>query len=377
VAEVYALDVLSTLLVVMATCRDDGNLRSATKVGAAFAFAAAVRLPTALLLLPLTLVHRPQAAKRFMVASATLIAVTALFALDPAFTGAFSSHVSFTTSATRVWGGSEDALRAINRNVRDLLRAGLMSGVGVVLLLPWLGWRSGGSPRVSGRLAAAWALPMLTVFVGLHFGKNGYLLPLLPLAVLLIAAGAERSGPRASWLVASGVILQVAQFLLLVPLSPEVTGADKRYRDKSFIEKAATELNPVAFATMANLRLEDERVTDLVAHVRNDCQTGRVIVVAATEPLDWRRALFYLPEQTLVHFDPAAPILIAEQRRVRVAGGSETLPTACTALWLGPDAPPLAAGTASPATTAIPGVWKLEGDVTFRFADERRLRVAR
>ncbi len=378
VAEVYAFDMLSTLLVVMATYWDDGSRRSTIKIAAAFALAASVRLPTAVLLLPLTLVVRDGSVRRFLVSVATLLAAVAIFALDPAFIEAFAGHVSFTTSATRVWGGSEDAFRAINRNARDLLRTVLMSGVGMILLVLWLGWRHGPGVRIDRRLAAAWAIPMLAVFVGLHFGKQGYLLPLLPLVVLYVAAGAERLGPRGTWLVVCGVIIQVGQFLLAAPFSSEAAGADKRYRDKTLIEKAATELNPVTFATVANLKSEDERVTKTVDRVRRECPGEGVVVVGATEPLDWRRALFYLPEQMLVQFDPAgAPLLVARERRVRVVTVSEKLQTACTPLWLGSSAPPLIAGTATPDAATSAGVWRLEGDVTFTFGDGQQLQIAR
>jgi hypothetical protein len=160
-----------------------------------------------------------------------------------------------------------------------------------------------------------------------------------------------------------------------MPFSTETTGADKRYRDKTLIEKTATELNPIAFATLATLKLEDERVTTMVARVRRDCPSGGVVIVGAAEPLDWRRALFYLPEQTLVQFDPAAPLLVAGNRRVRAVSRSETLRTRCPALWLGPGSPPLASGTATP-DAAFPGVWRLEGEVTFGLANRRQLRIA-
>jgi hypothetical protein len=79
-----------------------------------------------------------------------------------------------------------------------------------------------------------------------------------------------------------------------------------------------------------------------------------------------------------VQFDPAgAPLLVARERRVRVVTVSEKLQTACTPLWLGSSAPPLIAGTATPDAATSAGVWRLEGDVTFTFADGQQLRIAR
>jgi len=247
----------------------------------------------------------------------------------------------------------------------------------MLLLLPVSIWRVRRHRLLDGWIAIAWAAPMLFVFLAVHFGKPGYLVPLVPLFCLYLVRGVGEFGAAGTALLSAVAIANVVQFMWFAPISAAVTRENKRYADKTIAEKLTADLSPVAFASLASLGLEDARVTTVTARVSERCPQGGVIMVGAGGPLDWRRAMFYLPLHTVMLFDkPAGPLMAARQRAVRVMTMSETVASACAPLWID-NAPPEVPGAAVIADDRLPGLWVLEGDVRIPFAGEALLTVAR
>jgi hypothetical protein len=379
VAEVYTLDLLATLLVIAAIVDNDASINASRwKVGLAFLFAASVRLPTAVLLLP-TVVARPRHiwSRAAIAVVAVLVAVAGIAIADPNFAAAFGSHMAFTTQETRIFGGAEDALESLNRNTRDLLRAVFMAGFATAALLLLGIWRARRHSFVDVRLAAAWALPMIAVFTFIHFGKQGYLLPLLPLAYLYVASGIRSIGAAGPAIAALAIAAQVLQFFAAGPFSPARMGAGKRYGDKTFWEKVATELDPVTFATRDTIAREDARVEAFVSRLARDCPDTRVVVVGSAAVIDWRRAMFYAPRDTLVQYaGPDRPLLIAHNRRVRVGTESEQLQAPCAPLWIGGSTPPVMTSDGEGGADEI-GAWTLPDVLTFEFAGGQHVTISR
>jgi hypothetical protein len=343
VAEVYALDMLATLVVVSAATDDEATRHVArTKLALAFLFAALVRLPTALLLLPVAAAHRRDAWGRLMVAAVVVAAtVLTLAVLDPSFTGALAGHFAFTTSATRLFDGPADPLETLNRNVRDVFRAVLMSGAGISVLLPFSLWQAWGRQPLAPRLLAAWLLPMLSVFTLVHFGKQGYLLPLLPLACLYVAASLSARVRHAVPILAVATAVQVLQFFAASPPSAQAMGQGRRYAEKTLMQKMATELEPIAFATAGAIAREDARVSTFVDRMAEDCRDTRIVVFHSGGAIDWRRAMFYVPSAISISYDIASrPMIVAHHRGVRTITASEHMTSGCEALWVGDTPPP-------------------------------------
>lgn len=376
VAEVYALDLLATMIVVSVVLRDRSGPRADLSiVMLAFVVSAAVRLPTALLLLPVVLASPRGAWPRLGAGLAGIaLVVAALLAFNPSFLTELSGHFAFSTRSSRMLAGADDVFELFNRNGRDVLRAALMSGVGAFLFLAYPLSRARRRRHVAARLALFWAAPMLAVFVFVHFGKQGYVLPLLPLAFLYGAALLDLFGRSGVVVAVVAVALQASQFLLAAPLGPAVTGEGKRYRDKTILEKAATEIDPVMFATLANIRSEDARVDAFVTRDTRDCSGGRVIVFDTAPPIDWRRGLYYAPQDIVINYDgPERPLLIANDRRVRVVTASEPLRSACALLWLGGSGPP-----GLPAATSrddLPATWLISESIDVDFWSGQRLTI--
>jgi hypothetical protein len=288
VAEVYALDMLATLFVIAAvtdTARPLHSSRVAT--GLAFVFAGLVRLPTALLLLPTALAHERDVRGQFIASAfAVVVVVGAMAMFDSSFASALTGHVAFTTSATRIFDGVDDPFETLNHNTRDVLRAVLMAGAGLSVLGPLSAWLAWGRQPLRPRLMGACMLPMLLVFTLLHFGKQGYLLPLLPLAYLYVAATLSARARQSLSIIGIALILQIVQFLLASPPSAEAMGAGRRYADKTLFQKIATELEPMAFATASNIVREDARVATFVDRMMRDCRDSRVVVINSGGAID-------------------------------------------------------------------------------------------
>ena len=375
VAEVYALEMLCALLVAAACLRVRCGESPLWPPALAFAVCAFVKPPTAILLLPLATVA--PAGRRLASLGAAAGAVAAVLVArsldDPAMPSLTLAQFLGATAATQLAGAAEGpvvpTMEGLNRHVRDVLQGVLMIGGGAAVALPVAAWRAL-RPRVTGAPAldpvwvAAWAAPMLAVFLLLHFPKPGYLLPLVPLAFLALMAGLAPMGRRGTIALAGIAVAGGVQFLALGPLPASVTGDGLRYADKTLLQRLATDLEPVTFASARTVAGVDSRIDLVRSAVDERCDADGVIVVSDGGAIDWRQSMYYLPAHRVVRAAlPDEPLMVAYGREVAVHPSLERLQSACPAIWIG-DEPAAAALPDFPAPiveSVSAGLWSVGG----------------
>lgn len=389
VAEVYALEMLCALLVAAACLRVRRGESPIWPLALAFAACAFVKPPTALMLLPLVLVA--PAGRRLGSLSAAIAGVATVLVVrsveDPSMLALSLAQFTGATAETRLAGGTDlsvvSAMEGLNRHVRDVLQGILMIGVGAAVALPFAAWRAlrprvAGAPVLDGVWAAAWTAPMLAVFVFLHFPKPGYLLPLVPLAFLALMAGLAPLGRHGTVALAGIALAGGLQFLSLGPLPASTTGEGLRYRDKTLLQRLATDLEPMTFAAARTTAGIDARIDRVRRAVGERCGGDGVVLVSDGGPIDWRQAMYYLPAHRVVRAtQPEEPLMVAHQREVSVHEALGRLPSACPAMWIG-DEPAVSAPAGSPAPTvepALPGLWSIRGRFAAHVGGERRLSI--
>jgi hypothetical protein len=246
------------------------------------------------------------------------------------------------TSATRLVGGETPApMRTLNRNVRDTLTAAV-SALGVLNIGALAVWAlvDRRLPRAIDRpLAILWLAPWLLVFILVHIAKPGYVLPVLPLATLVVAGfyARQQRGVAFALIVAQAVV-NIAQFALLTPASQASLGGTERYRDKTLVRRAASDLATLTFPTAFTIARSDERVAQLMTLVSEVCPSGDPIVMAQTEPVDWRRVMWYLPSASAVYLvQDKATFIGRDTDFSRVPEGGVSLHTFCPVIWITPD----------------------------------------
>ena len=392
VAEVYALEMLCALLVAAACLRVLRHEPLLWPSALAFAACAFVKPPTAIMLLPLAAVV--PAGRRLASLGAAAGAVAAVLVArsldDPALPALTLAQFVGATAETRLAVAADasiaSAMEGLNRQARDVLQGVLMIGVGAALALPFAAWRAfrprvASAPALDRVWAAAWTAPMLSVFLFLHFPKPGYLLPLVPLAFLALMAGLAPMGRRGTIALAGIAVAGGVQFLALGPLPASVTGDGLRYADKTLLQRLATDLEPVTFASARTVAGVDSRIDLVRRAVDERCDADGVIVVSDGGAIDWRQSMYYLPAHRVVRAAlPDDPLMVAYGREVAVHAALERLQSACPAIWIG-DEPAAAALPDFPAPIVervSAGLWSVGG----RFAadvggehGERRLLV--
>ena len=386
VAEVYALEMLCALLVAAACLRVRRGRSPLWPLALAFAGCALVKPPTALLLLPLAAVA---GRGRRLVSLGAAVGAAAAVMLgravgDPALPALALAQFVDATEATRLAVPTDVAFfEGLNRQARDLLQGILMVGVAAAVALPLAAWRAirpraDGAPVLDGAWAAAWVAPMLAVFLFLHFPKPGYLLPLLPLAFLALMTGLAPRGRWATVLLAGIALAGGLQFLALGPLPASVTGGGLRYGDKTLLQRLATDLEPVTFASARTILDVDARIDRVRGAVGGRCRAGGVVLVSDGGPVDWRQALYYLPAHHVVRAaGPEGPLMVAHRREVAVHASPERLPSACPAIWVGrePAVAALPDERAPMVEPVLPGLWSIRGRFVADVGGERRLTV--
>ena len=386
VGEVYALEMLSALLVAAVCLRLRCTESSLWPLALAFAACALVKPPTALLLLPLAAIAAP--GRRLASLGAGAAAVTAVMLAravdDPAMPALFVEQFLGATEGTRLAAASDASfLPGLNRQARDVLQGLLMIGAGAAVALPYAAWRAirpsaAGAPVLDGVWAAGWFVPMLAVFLFVHFPKPGYLLPLVPLVFLALTVGLAPLGRRGTVALAGIAVAGGVQFLALGPLPPSVTGGGLRYGDKTLLQRLATDLEPVAFASARNIAGMDAQIDRVRRAVGERCGADGVTLVSDGGAIDWRQALYYLPAHHVVRAtEPGEPLMVAHHREVAVHASLDRLLSACRAIWIG-DEPAVAALPDSPAPIVepmLPGLWSVRGGFTAHLGGERRLSV--
>ena len=366
VAEIYVSEMLAALAIVYTSWRvSQGRAGALYWSAACVPVAAAFKLTTAVLLLPMVLYAWRRASGPRLKAGALFAACAAAIAgaflwITPDLAAIVWQQFESSTSGTRlIAAAGSDVFETFNQNSRNVLIA-TIAMLGPINLLALLYWtvRDRQLPAALPRpVMWLWMLPWLFVSFGIHIAKPGYLLPLLPLAALILGHVYARQNARVyAAVLTAQAALNVAHFAMFGPLPPTVTGGSLAYRQKTLLQRLASDLQPLTVSTAATIRQSDFHVERLLAAVDRTCPSRRPSVIAATQPVDARRVMWYLPD---------AVVILTEGRRVQSftdGGVLKPVPrepvqfeSACPVLWLVPDnsVPEFAL----PATaTRVPGV---------------------
>lgn len=345
IAEIYPSELLVTLLVAFTAWRTmRGRDRHLYWCAGALALATIFKMSAAVLMLPLSAYAWTRVAPpyrwrsaAFLVLLLGVVGVTFL-ALQPNLLAVAWHHAVSATSSTRMVGSDARILRAFNRNTRDALTAsvsalGVLNSFALVFMAVFVRRLPAGLDR---RLALLWALPCVLVVTTIHIGKPGYILPVIPLAILVIAAGFARlRRPVFVLLMTLMIVTNVVQFAWLSPPSYRAIEGGTSYRNKSIQARVLSDLLPLTDPTAFTIRTSDQRVTQLRDLVSSTCPVGNPIIVAAVEPVDWRRVMWYFPAATAIRVNAGSVLSIATGTNMApVPASGVSLTTDCPVIWL-------------------------------------------
>lgn len=379
VAEIYPSELLGTLVLGFCAWRTaQGDRRGLFHLAVAIPLVAFFKLTAALLMLPLAAWAWRAGSRRDRVRAGALLAACAVLgagvvlATTPGLTDIIWNQFVVSTSSSRVLAaGDSDILQRFNRNARDTLTAGV-STLGVVNVFALMAWmiRDRRLPAGIGRWTALfWAGPWLFLCVVVHIGKPGYILPILPVAALILAGFYARLSTRIGIaLVVIQATLNVAQFVLLRPFPDSLTGGRQPYRSKSLSARIASDLQLLTFGTAATISETDEAVRLVLFTAERLCPSRDLVVIAALDPIDARRAMWHLPAATVVHTE--GPSVVATGRHGTFREVTEETPpitTTCPVLWLAADDKPFDLAV-PPAARHEPGVGFVLPPGTIRLA---------
>jgi hypothetical protein len=284
-----------------------------------------------------------------------LAVIAAVFIrIQPGYATFVWHHFTSATAGSRLVGPEAAGDRtgiALNRNARDTLIA-LWAALGFVNALGLLLWATldrRRPPALDWRFAALWAAPWLLEFVVVHIGKPGYVLPLLPLLCVVLAGFYARRGRWALvTLISAQAAANVAYVAVLAPAGAS-SGPEVRYRDKPLLQRLKSDLQPLTFPTRATLAESDARVDALLAVDRSTCRSGEWIAVAGADPIDWRRAMYYLPLAQVIRLLPngETPSIGRNGDAVDVPSAGMSISSECGLLWMTDHPPPM--------NTEVPG----------------------
>jgi hypothetical protein len=327
---------------------------------ASLACAALFKMSTMVLMLPVAVYAWHRLAPGARVQSAlllfVLLAVIAVvfIRIQPGYASFVWQHFTSATVGSRLVGPEAAGAHmgiSLNRNARDTLIA-LLAALGFVNALGLLVWATldrQRPPALDWQFAALWAVPWLVEFVVVHIGKPGYVLPLLPLLCIILAGFYARRGRWALvTLISAQIAANVAYVAVLAPAS-DSSGPEVRYRDKPLLQRLKSDLQPLTFPTLATLAESDARVDALQAVDRSTCRSGEWIAVAGTDPIDWRRAMFYLPLAQVIRLLPGGetPSIGRNGDAIDVPSAGMLISSECGLLWMTEKPPPV--------NTAVPG----------------------
>ena len=352
VAEIYPSEMLVSLLIAYTAWRTvRGREHAIYGCAAAIAVAVAFKVTAAMFMLPVAVYAgtRVSAAVRrrsiLLLSSLVAALVLAFLAVQPDLLVVSWRQFMGATSSSRLVGGEVDApLRMLNRNLRDTLTAGgaALGPINAAALLAWTCFDRRLPRTLDWRLAAVWLVPWLLEFVLIHIAKPGYVLPLLPLACLVIGNfyARQRRGVALTLIVAQAVF-NIAYFTIVAPASQEATGGSMPYKEKTLRQRAASDLQPLSFPTSFTIVQSDARVQQLLAFIRTSCPSQDPIIIVGIEPVDWRRVMWYLPLATAIHVTASDVAYIAHRTDVTVVPlAGVWLSTRCPVVWLAADESP-------------------------------------
>lgn len=345
VAEIYPSELLVTVLIAFTAWRAiRGIPRAMSWCAGAVTLALLFKVSAAVLMSPLVLyawsrVHaRDRRHSALMLLAGAAAAGAAFLVLQPDLPTVVWHQLASATSETRLIDGDARPLRQLNRNFRDVLLA-LISALGPVNLavLCVLGVTMRTLPPGLGRSVVwLWLAPWLLVLLGVHMGKPGYVLPMVPLFVVILAAWYARLGRKAQTiLVGLQLAANVAMFVWLAPPSASMSGGAMPYRNKTFVQKMVSDTEALTATTAHGVAESDESVGQLQALVRTTCASGDPVIVAGSEGVDWRRVMWYFPSATALRISDRKVVSVATNRQmVPLQAEGMSITTTCPIIWL-------------------------------------------
>lgn len=361
VAEIYVWETACAVAIACAAHEAaHGSTRALGWCAAAAGAAAIVKPPTVVLMSPVVayaFIRAPRGSRTgpLLALLFALSAVAAVFLLvEPHLVQLVASQFVTATSETRVFGAATSAGVALNRNLRDTFVALLAAlGVSSAALAAWAGFDRKLPAPVDRTLLILWVAPYLYEVLVIHLGKPGYVLPLLPVACVVLAGWYERLGPRrAAALTALAAATNTAWFLFASPPRPNPADT-RRYRDKPFVDRMASDLQGLTFPTRATIVDSDAEVSALTAAART-CEGAGWVLVAGSSHVNWRRAMYYLPAAVAIDVDDRGRYLfIGRNGTFAPIGIGRPIESDCGLLWLA-DAKPAVETTFAP--REVPGV---------------------
>ena len=349
IAEIYPSELLVSLLVGYWAWRAIHRQRGAIYwCVVSLACAMLFKMTAALLMLPLAAYAWTRVPSRDQRRSAALlvvlvgVVVAAFLAIQPNLPEVLWTHFVGATAESRLPGGvTATPMKALNRNVRDTLTAAA-SALGVMNVGGLAVWAllDRRLPRaIDRRLAGLWLVPWLLVFLFIHIGKPGYMVPLLPPVALVLAGFYARQHRGVAFaLILAQAAINIAQFVVLTPASEASLGGTTRYSEKTLWQRAATDLQALTFPTAFTIAQSDERLAQLMQLVHTVCPSGDPIVIAGLEPVDWRRVMWYLPLATAVYRIQGRVTHIGTRTDASpLAADGISLRTTCPVIWVTPD----------------------------------------
>ena len=372
VAEIYPSELMVSLLVAYASWRViRGDARAILWCAVALAVAAIFKVTAAILICPLAAYawtrSRPPLQMRAAVTGVALLAgVAATFLiLEPNILSIVWSQFATSTASTRVVGGTTSIFRALNLNARDTFTAAVsaLGAVNLVALIAWIAVDRRLPAGLTRPIGLLWAVPWLALVLAIHIGRRGYVLPLVPIAVLILASFYARQRKSvAIALVSIQLVANIAQFAWLEPLPSAMVGDAQLYKDKPFTQRIASDLDAVTFPTATTIASSDRRAAALSTLVESVCPSRDPIIVGEE---DWRRVLVYFPHAAAINTSGDRVLYVGHDTNFAgVPAAGATFVTSCPAIWLAGDdhratalTPPDARSAPGVGATTDPGTY--------------------
>jgi hypothetical protein len=375
VAEIYPSELLATLLIAYTAWRAQRGVPGAMlRCAGAVTVALLFKVSAAVLMLPLVLyawsrVSSTDRRRSALVFLGGTVAVGAIFlTVQPDLPAVVWNQLVSSTSETRLIDGDARPLRQLNRNLRDVLLA-LTSALGPVNLLALLvlGVAVRTLPTGLGRpFVWLWLAPWLLTLIGVHIGKPGYVLPMVPVLVIILAMWYARMG-RVAQVAVVGLQLatNVAMFVWLSPPSPATSGSTVPYRSKTLLQKLISDTEALTATTAQGVAASDASIAQLETLVRTTCAAGNPVIVAGSAGVDWRRVMWYFPSATALRVSERNVLSVATDRHMATLPAEGlTIATSCPIIWLDGTTAPLPRVTPPAVLRATPsGITVIQNDM--------------